>query len=141
MKLASIKCTGEQNIASAYKKLISWATSTNLMNERAKMITIYFDSFKTTPPDLVNMCASMLVDTILNPDDEITPYTIEKGTFIVGHYELKMNELGQAWTSLFSWMNEHGYKKSKSHPFEMYHNNPDEHPDKKVVVDLFIPII
>ncbi len=51
-----------------------------------------------------------------------------------------MNELEKPWTGLFLWMNKNGYKKKDRNPFEIYHNNFKEHPEKKAIVDFYIPI-
>jgi AraC family transcriptional regulator len=37
-------------------------------------------------------------------------------------------------------MNENGYKKANQNPFEIIHNNFSDHPEKKCMVDLYIPI-
>jgi AraC family transcriptional regulator len=37
-------------------------------------------------------------------------------------------------------MNENGYKRADGNPFEIYHNNFDEHPEKKSIVDFYIPV-
>jgi AraC family transcriptional regulator len=37
-------------------------------------------------------------------------------------------------------MNENGYKKADQNPFEIIYNNYNEHPEKKCIVDLCIPI-
>jgi len=37
-------------------------------------------------------------------------------------------------------MNENGYSKADNIPFEIYHNNFNEHPEKKCIVDMYIPI-
>jgi AraC family transcriptional regulator len=37
-------------------------------------------------------------------------------------------------------MNEKGYKKVDQNPFEIMHNDFNEHPEKKCIVDFCIPI-
>jgi hypothetical protein len=38
-------------------------------------------------------------------------------------------------------MNENGYQYKRTFPFEIYHNNFKEHPQKKCIVDFCIPIL
>ena len=38
------------------------------------------------------------------------------------------------------WMNENGYKRADRHIFELYHNNFNDHPEKKAIVDFYIPV-
>ena len=65
---------------------------------------------------------------------------IEAGKCIVGSFEIGLNEFEQAWTGLFLWMNENGYKKADRNPYEIYHNDFNTHPEKKFILDLHIPI-
>ncbi len=140
MDLAYVSSIGPQNLESAYQKLMKWATPQNLMNEQAKMVTIYHDSFKITEPNKVRMSASILLNKTVEADGEIGQTSIEAGKFIVGSFEIGSNEFEKSWTGLFLWMNENGYKKADRNPFEIYQNNFNEHPERKAIVDFYIPI-
>lgn len=140
MNLAYVSSIGPQNLESAYGKLIQWATLKGLMNEKTKMVTIYHDSFKVTRADKVRMSASILLDKPIKTEGEIGIKTIENGKFIIGSFEIGLNEFEKSWTGLFVWMNENGYKKSDREPFEIYYNNFNEHPKRKAIVDFCIPI-
>ncbi|MEH1009555.1 AraC family transcriptional regulator [Winogradskyella sp. ECml5-4] len=140
MDLAYVSSIGPQNLESAYQKLMKWATPQGLMNEQTKMVTIYHDSFKVTEPNKVRMSASILLNKTVEADGEIGLTSIQKGKFIVGSFEIGLNEFEKSWTGLFLWMNENGYKKADKNPFEIYHNNFNEHPERKAIVDLYIPI-
>lgn len=140
MDLAYVSSIGPQNLESAYQKLMKWATPQGLMNEQTKMVTIYHDSFKVTEPNKVRMSASILLNKTVEADGEIGLTSIQKGKFIVGSFEIRLNEFEKSWTGLFLWMNENGYKKADKNPFEIYHNNFNEHPERKAIVDFYIPI-
>lgn len=71
---------------------------------------------------------------------EVSISSIEAGKHIVGRFEIGMDEFEKSWTGLYVWMNEQGYKKADRAPFEIYHNNMHEHPEKKSIVDICIPI-
>jgi len=140
MNLAYVTSIGTQNLKNAYGKLIQWATPLGLMNDKVKMATIYHDSFKVTEANKVRMSASILLNKPVETNGEIGLTSIEKGKFIVGSFEIGLNEFEKSWTGLFLWMNENGYKKADRNPFEIYHNNFNEHPERKAIVDFFIPI-
>lgn len=140
LNLACVSCIGIQNIQKAYQKILIWATPQNIMDDQSKMITIYHDSFKVTEPEKVRMSACLLLDKPVELNHQIQEKTIDKHKYIVGHFNIGMEEFEKSWTGLFIWMNENGYKKSDNDPFEIYYNNPNEHPDKKAIVDLCIPI-
>lgn len=140
MDLAYVSSIGPHNLENAYGKLMQWATPKGLMNDQTKMITVYHDSFKVTEADKVRMSASILLDKAAETNGEIGVTTIEAGKFIVGRFEIGLNEFEKSWTGLFVWMNENGYKKADRDPFEIYYNNFNEHPERKAIVDFCIPI-
>lgn len=140
MDLAYVSSIGPQNLENSYGKLMQWATPKGLINDKTKMITIYHDSFKVTQANKVRMSASILLDKPIETKGEIGLTTIEAARFIVGSFEIGLNEFEKSWTGLFVWMNENGYKKADKEPFEIYHNNFNEHPERKAIVDFCIPI-
>lgn len=140
MDLAYVSSIGHQNLETAYQKLMKWATPQGLMNDQTKMVTIYHDSFKVTEASKVRMSASLLLNKPVETKGEIGLTSIKAGKFIVGSFVIGMNEFEKSWTGLFIWMNENGYKKADENPFEIYHNNFNEHPERKSIVDFCIPI-
>ena len=81
-----------------------------------------------------------MLDKPTETKGEIGTTSIENGKCIVGKFEIGLNEFEKSWTGLFLWMNENGYKKDDREPFEIYHNNFNEHPKRKAIVDFCIPI-
>jgi len=140
MEVAYVTSIGSQNLSNAFQKLIQWATPQGMMNDQTKMLTIYHDSFKITQAHKVRMSASILLEKPVKTTEEIGVTSIEKGKFIVGHFEITSQEFEKSWTGLFVWMNKNGYKKANRDPFEIYHNNFNEHPQKIAIVDFYIPI-
>lgn len=142
MHLASVLSLGVQNVKNAYNRLISWGISKNLFpRENVKMITVYHDSFKVTSPDKVRIHACMLLNEPIKNDGEIFAETLPKGKYIVGSYVITLGEFEKAWNALFLWMNENGYQFRRELPYEIYHNNFKEHPEKKCIVDFCIPVL
>lgn len=140
MDLAYVTSIGPQNLEEAYSKLIQWAKPLGLMNEDSRMVTIYHDSFKITEANKIRMSASILLPQPVQTAGEIGQTSIPAGRYIVGSLEIAPDEFEKSWTGLFLWMNENGYKKSDRNPFEIYHNNFNEHPERKAIVDFYIPI-
>jgi AraC family transcriptional regulator len=141
LDLAFITQIGHNGMENTYAKLIKWATPKGLLeNENLKVVTIYHDSFKITEPDKIRMSACISLKEKVEVSGEIGLTTIEKGKFIVGHFEIGINEFEKSWSSLFIWMSENGYKKADRNPYEIYYNNFNEHPEKISIVDFCIPI-
>ena len=140
MDLAYVSSIGPQNLQNAYGRLMQWATPKGIVNDQTKMVTIYHDSFKVTEASKVRLSASVLLNKPVETDGEIGLTSIQEGKFIVGSFEIGMNEFEKSWTGLYLWMNENGYKKADREPLEMYHNNFNAHPERKAIVDFYIPI-
>lgn len=141
MHLAGVTHIGVNGIEKAFGKLTKWAIPKGLLkNPEAKMGRVFFDSFKITAPDKVRMSIFLVTDEPVETGGEINNLTINSGKCIVGRFEITPMEFEKSWTSLFIWMNENGYKKSIENPFEIYHNDYREHPENKLIVDLYIPI-
>lgn len=129
-----------QNLPAAYQQLIRWAMPLGLMNAETKMLTIYNDSFKVTQQNKVRMDACIIVNVPIAVSGEVKLATIPRGKFIVGSFEIGLEDFDPSWTGMFIWMNENGYKKADRNVFEIYHNNFNEHPEKKAIVDFYIPV-
>lgn len=141
LELAYITHIGDAGLGDAFYKLLEWAGPKGILrNPDFKMATIYHDSFRITAADKVRMSVCITLDEPVDVDQGVGLTTIEKGKYIVGHFEIQPQDFGQSWRSLFIWMNENGYKKSDQNPFEIYHNDFNKHPEKKAIVDMCIPI-
>jgi AraC family transcriptional regulator len=142
LDMAYITQIGVRGLPDAFGRLIKWATPLGLMqNEDLKLARIYHDSFKITAPDKVRMSVCIVLKEPIAVDGEIGLTTIPNGKFIVGRFEIQPNDFEKAWRGLFAWMNDKGYKKADQNPFEIYHNDFNTHPEKKFIVDLYIPIV
>lgn len=141
LELAYVSCIGPMQLENSYAKLIKWATPKGLLNTPStKMVTIYHDSFKITAAEKVRMSACLILKEPTEVNDEIGITTIDKGKFIVGRFEIQLNEFEKSWSGLFIWMDENGYKKADRNPFEIYHNNFRAHSERKCIVEMYIPI-
>ncbi len=141
MQLAGTHCQGPQNLAAAYSKILRWATPQGLVHANTKMVTIYHDSFQFTEADKVRMSACILLEGSQSTGGDTLPIILPGGKHIIARQEIGIHEFEKAWTGLFLWMNENGYRKAEANPFEIYHNNPNEHPQNLAVVDFCIPVI
>ncbi|MDR6514972.1 AraC family transcriptional regulator [Chryseobacterium camelliae] len=142
MHLAAVMSLGIAHVESSFGTLTDWAKSKNLFpRDQVKMLSVYHDSFKVTPPDKVRIHACMLLDEPLQKQEgEVFPETVETGKFIIGSGEVTLDDFEQCWVSLFLWMKEHHHSVRKAFPFEIYHTNFREHPEGKMTVDFCIPI-
>lgn len=141
MEVAYITCMGVEGMEQSFERLIQWARPKGLLDsDNTKMATIYYDSFKTTEPSKVRMNACLVLEKPVEVSGEIGKTQIKAEKCIVGRFELAINEFEKAWTGMFLWMKEQGYSISESNPYEVYYNDYHEHPEKKFILDLCIPV-
>jgi len=141
MSLAYISHIGHDHLESTFERLLKWSGHKGLLDSPdLKMILIYHDSYKITPSDKVRMSACILLDKAVEADGAVGLKTIAKGKYITGRFEIISEEFEKAWTSMYVWLNEHGYKTTERPSFEIHHNDFRKHPERKFVVDLCVPI-
>lgn len=139
--LAYMTQIGEKGMDNVFQQMVKWANSKGLLaKEDTHVCGVFHDSFKVTDAERVRMSIGVLSNHSITLDGEVSLTTIEKGKTIAGRFVIELKEFEKARDSLFIWMNENGYKKADRYPFEIYHNNYNEHPDKKCIVDLCIAI-
>lgn len=139
--VAYITCIGVSGLDRAFEKMMQWARRAQLtVLPDFKLIRIFHDSFRVTNPEKVRMSIGVQAPKGTEVAGEVGLTTVEKGKFIVARFLIEPVDFGKSWESLFVWMNENGYKKAHGDPFELLHNNYNDHPEKKCEVDMCIPI-
>lgn len=128
------------HIGSTVNSLIQWGIPKGLVNESTKIIIIYHDSPKISDPNNLRLSACFVLENPIKPEGEVGNRTLNAGKCIVSRFEIRPQDFQQAWESNFVWMKENGYQRADKDPFEIYYNNPEDHPEGKCVVDLCIPI-
>lgn len=142
LQLAYISHQGKMEmVGNAYDRLVRWATPKGLMaQDNLRMVTIYHDSPKISDPNNLRMSACMVLNSKTSVDGEVGIRTIAPVKCVVSRFEITPYEFQQAWESSFVWMVENGYQKADKDPFEIYYNNYLDHPERKFIVDLCIPV-
>ena len=140
--LAYISHLGEDGLmAETYQKLINWAKSKGFLpRPEAKLLTIYHDSFRDTPPEKVRMSACLMLPGPVEPEAFIGFRSIKAGKFAVGRFDILPDDFGSVWRSMFTWLKESGFQWNGQDPFEIYQSEWPTHPEGKLLVDLCIPV-
>ncbi len=140
LDLAYVKHVGAFNkIGDAYNKLFKWAIPNGLLGA-SKTITLYHDNPKVTPIAKVRQSACITISADIKVTGEINKTTIKKDKFAVGRFEINDVDFSKAWDSMFVWIAENGYFSKDGDYYEIYHNNYMEHPQKKFILDICIPV-
>ncbi|MBD81494.1 MAG: AraC family transcriptional regulator [Crocinitomicaceae bacterium] len=141
MEMAYITCFGVDELGPAFERLMQWGNPKGFFDgDNPRMVTVYHDSFKTTDADKVRMSVGLITDKAIQPEGEVGNSQIEGGKTIVSRFEIGQDEFEKAWSSAFIWMNENGYSISDQNPYEIYYNDYREHPERKFILDICIPV-
>lgn len=127
---------------SLFTKLCSWAGPRGLIQmPETKFISVYYDDPEVTEDEKlrVDVCITVPEDTQV--DGEIGKMVMPGGRYAVGHFELLPPEYTDAWGSIMGgWLPESGYQCDDRPCFELYLNDPKQHPEGKHIVDICVPV-
>ena len=140
--LAYVTQIGVSGLEGAFEKIVTWAKHQGLFRAAAiELRRVYHDSFRVTDPEKVRMSIGVPVPEGTRSAGEVAIMTMRAGRHIVARFEIEPRDFGKSWEGLFVWMNEEGYRKADHDPFEIIHNNFNDHPEKKVIADLCVPVL
>lgn len=127
---------------SLFEKLGRWAGPRGLFsNPDTRVLTVYHDDPKLTDEDKLRTSACITIPPEMEVDGEIGKMKIDGGRFAVGHFEINVDQYGEAWDHMAgSWLPQSGYQPDDRTCFEMNLNDPNKHPEGKHIVDICIPV-
>lgn len=129
------------------QKLIDDLNKQNLIDPKsAKVLAVYHDNPEITEDRhrRTSLCITIpdsgVID-IENGSSDLGTMAIPSGKYAIGHFEIYQNEYGAAWDYLCGeWLPQSGYLPSDNFAFEVYLSEPDPDPQKKHLVDIYLPI-
>lgn len=126
-----------------FGKLMKWAGPRGLLRfPETQILSVYHDDPNITEEDRLRLsvCISVPKDTLV--EGEIGKMTVPGGKFAVARFELKgSKDYKKAWDMVMGgWLPESGYQPDDRLCYELYHNDPKEHPEGKQIVDICMPV-
>ncbi|UCH95933.1 MAG: AraC family transcriptional regulator [Candidatus Aminicenantes bacterium] len=125
-----------------FKKLMTWAGPRGLLRfPETKCISVYHDDPNVTDEAKLrtDVCITVPEDTAV--EGEIGKMKVPGGKFAVAHCEVSADEYEDAWNMLMGgWLPESGYQPDDRLCYELYLNDPKEHPENKHIVDICLPV-
>ncbi len=131
-----------QLFSSLFNKLCSWAGPRGLLSfPDARFLVIYRDNPDITHENKLrtDVCVTVPPDTQV--DGEVGKAVIPAGKNAIAHFEIRADQFGDAWNAIYGgWLPESGYQPDDRPCYELYLNDPKEHPEGKFVVDIYVPV-
>lgn len=142
LKLLYVRHTGAfDQIGAAYGKLMQWAGPRGLLQSSGfKTATVYHDDPAITEVANLRQSACITIDHDVKGEGEIGRMDIPAGRYAVGRFEIGVEGFGDAWNTMCQWFSESGYQPADGLHYELYHNNFQDHPEKKFILDICIPV-
>ncbi|MBP1910268.1 AraC family transcriptional regulator [Methanolobus bombayensis] len=128
--------------ASLFGKLGNWAGSKHLMGPNTVFMSAYYDDPGVTPPEELKLDACMTIEDSVEVEGEIKKKTLPGGKYVTMRAELSgAEDYGIAWEKIVEWLmqNKLGIDMSRA-SYEIYLNDPEEHPQKHHIVDICMPV-
>ncbi|MCP4692090.1 MAG: AraC family transcriptional regulator [Desulfobacterales bacterium] len=125
-----------------FDKLTRWAGPRDLLRfPETRMLSVYHDDPEITDEEKLRTSVCITIPGDADVDGEIGKMTVPGGKFAVARFEISSDEFEAAWGAVMGgWMPESGYQPDDRLCYELCHNNPDEHPEKKHIVDICVPV-
>jgi AraC family transcriptional regulator len=131
-----------QGVGEAFDRLMRWAGPRGLLQfPKTQILGVYHDDPEITDPSKLRSSACITVPEGTGVDGEIGLMTVAGGKFAVAHFEISKEQFQEAWNELTGkWMPDSGYQPDDRPCYELYLNDPKEHPEGKFIVDLCMPV-
>jgi len=67
--------------------------------------------------------------------------TVAGGKFAIARFEIDETQFQESWDLIMcKWLPESGYQCDDKLPYELYHNDHQQHPEKKFILDICVPV-
>ena len=131
-----------QIFADLFDKLCGWAGPKGLITPKSIFLSSYQDDPENTPPDELKLDLCITIPGGTEVDGEIQKKILPSGKYVVMHTELVgFEEYRPAWNAVVEWVEKNNYEIDMSRPsYEIYLNNPEEHPEKHHIIDICMSV-
>ena len=125
-----------------FGKLFKWAGPRRLLNfPKTKILSVYYDDPKITEENKLRMDISISIPETTEVSGGIGKMTIAGGKYAIGRFEIKTDEYSDAWNKMMGeWLPDSGYVPDDRPCFEMYQNDPKQHPQGMHIIDICVPV-
>lgn len=122
-------------------KLCIWAGPRGLLKDAPEMMAVYHDDPSITEEEKLRLSMCLTVPEDTKVEGEIGTMKIAGGKYACAYFELGPDDYEDAWTAIFKdWLPNSGYQPGDNPPFELYLNDPKDHPENKCEVEICIPV-
>ena len=128
--------------AELFGRLMRWAGPRGLLQgDGVQMLSVYHDDPDITDETRQRVSVGLAVPADTSASGEIGRMTLPGGRYAIAHAVIDPARYGDAWDWVYGeWLPESGYQPDDRPALELYRNDPEQHPEKKHVVDICVPV-
>ncbi len=135
--------TARSDIDANIKRLYEWAAPRSLCYESTMLLVMMWSKPEITPEDKRIFDACITVPESARSDKWVNIQKIPGGLYAVHRCEIKHDNFAntKAWLNLFfNWLIPSIYQFDARPQFQHILNNPYTHPDRHLIMDLYLPV-
>jgi AraC family transcriptional regulator len=125
----------------AFEKLLS-RTNTYFDTSSSMLLGIVWDNPEITNPENCRYDACLTIPSSVKFDGNVETQITAEGEYVVGHCEVSSyTDLEFIYDQIYStWFSDNDYFPADSAPYEIYLNNPINHPRGNFLIEICIPV-
>jgi AraC family transcriptional regulator len=128
-------------VGSTFGRLAAWAGGRGLFGPHAKLLGVFHDDPKNTPPSALRCDCCITVSDDFQPDGDVSVMTVEGGPHAMITHKGPYSELGKAYEWLYSqWLPASGREPRQAPPFEVYINSPQTAAPEELLTEIYLPL-
>jgi AraC family transcriptional regulator len=123
-------------------KLMTWAGPRGLIRfPDTQMLAVYHDDPNITDAEKLRTSICMTVPPDTKVEGDVGKMRLPAGQYAVARVEVAEDEFQGAYDALYGgWLPESGYQPDDRPCYEIYRNDPKQHPGGKHITDICIPV-
>jgi AraC family transcriptional regulator len=129
---------------SLFQSLMSWAAPLGLFNPpQTKAMTIFSGGHpETTAPNDLSVDVAISIEREVCTSGEVGLRSIPEGDYaVVKLVDATMDECNEAWNILFNdWLPSSGYQPGDGAYYINHQNDPEQHPEKLYMLEMYLPV-
>jgi AraC family transcriptional regulator len=124
-----------------FNSLGAWAGPRRLIGPASKWMAVYHDNPEITEQEKLRLSVCVSVPQGTAGSGEVNTMEIPGGEYAKAHFEIDAADYGAAWDWVFGeWLPASGYQPDDRPCLENYLNQPESHPQRKHIVEIWIPV-
>ncbi len=125
-----------------FEKLFGWAFQNQVIRPDTEALSAYYDDPAVSQPEEMKLEICMTIPDDVVVEGEIGKKLLPGGKYVVMRAEMSgPDEYGPGWENVVRWGSDHALSIDLSRPsYEIYLNNPEEHPEKIHIVDICLAV-